>query len=103
VAEIGRIISSTLNIEEVYERFAEEVRKLIPLDRIALSTFNPENHSITMGYTHGVEVEDRKRGAVYPLAGSLFEEIFSKRSGILVQTEDESELAERYPILLSSL
>ena len=27
MAEIGRIISSTLNIEEVYERFAEEVRK----------------------------------------------------------------------------
>ncbi len=36
VAEIGRIISSTLNIEEVYERFAEEVRKLISFDRIVI-------------------------------------------------------------------
>src|SRR4030042_4214032 len=30
MAEIGRIISSTLDIEEVYERFAEEAHKLIP-------------------------------------------------------------------------
>jgi PAS domain S-box-containing protein len=34
VAEIGRIISSTLNIEEVYESFANEAQKLIPFDRI---------------------------------------------------------------------
>jgi PAS domain S-box-containing protein len=33
IAEIGRIISSTMNIEEVYERFAQEVEKLIPVDR----------------------------------------------------------------------
>jgi len=33
IAEIGRIISSTLKIEEVYERFAEEVKKLIHFDR----------------------------------------------------------------------
>jgi len=30
MAEIGRIISSTLNIEEVYERFAVEAKRLIP-------------------------------------------------------------------------
>ena len=41
MAEIGRIVSSTLNIEEVYERFAEEVRKLIPFDRIAINIINP--------------------------------------------------------------
>jgi PAS domain S-box-containing protein len=102
VAEIGRIISSTLNIEEVYERFAEEVRKLIPLDRIALTTINPDHRSGTIAYVLGVEVEDRNQGAVFPLTGSFYEEIFSKRSGILVQTEDESELVERYPILLST-
>jgi len=102
MAEIGRIISSTLNIEEVYERFAEEVRKLIPFDRIALSTFNPENHSSTMAYALGVEVEDRKHGTVFPLTGSFYEELIAKRSGIIIQTEDEKELEEHYPTLLST-
>ena len=102
MAEIGRIISSTLNIEEVYERFAEEVRKLIPFDRIALSTSDPESHSSTMAYVLGVEVEDRNQGAVFSLTSSFYEEIIAKRSGILIQTEDESEFAERYPTLFST-
>jgi PAS domain S-box-containing protein len=101
MAEIGRIISSTLNIEEVYERFAEEVRKLIPFDRIAVGTINLEDHSVTMAYVLGVEVEDRNQGTAFPLTGSFYEEITSTRSGILTQTEDESELTERYPGLLS--
>ena len=37
MAEIGRIISSTLNIEEVYKLFSEEVKKLLPFDRIVIS------------------------------------------------------------------
>ena len=45
MAEIGRIISSTLNIEEVYEHFAEEVRKLIPFDRIAINIINHDDHT----------------------------------------------------------
>ena len=42
MAEIGRIVSSTLNIEEVYERFAEEVRKLISFDRIIINIDQPQ-------------------------------------------------------------
>ena len=42
MAEIGRIISSTLDIEEVYERFAQEVEKIIPFDRIAINIINPK-------------------------------------------------------------
>ena len=37
ITEIGRIIGSSLNIDEVYQRFADEARKLIPFDRIGLS------------------------------------------------------------------
>ena len=40
LAEIGRTISSSLNIDEVYERFAEHVRTLIPFDRIELATID---------------------------------------------------------------
>jgi len=36
MAEIGRIASSTLNFEEVYERFAEEVRRLISFDSLVV-------------------------------------------------------------------
>ena len=42
MAKIGRIVSSTLNIEEVYERFAEEVRKFIQFERITINNIIPK-------------------------------------------------------------
>jgi len=37
IAEVGRIISSTLNIEEVFELFAAELSRLIEFDMVATS------------------------------------------------------------------
>jgi PAS domain S-box-containing protein len=37
IAEIGKVVGSTLEIEAIYERFAAEVRKLIPFDRLAVN------------------------------------------------------------------
>ena len=68
MAEIGRIISSTLSIEEVYERFAEEVRKLFPVDRFMVNILNPEDRTITMAYVFGVEVAGRRQRDVIPSA-----------------------------------
>ncbi|HUL29027.1 MAG TPA: PAS domain S-box protein [Thermodesulfobacteriota bacterium] len=102
VAEIGRIVSSTLNIDEVYDRFAEEVRKLIPFDRISVSTINPGERPVTLAYVLGVEMKDQVRGTVLPLAGTLFEELDARRSAILIQREDEGDLGERYPVLLKA-
>ena len=62
VAEIGQIISSTLNIEEVYERFAEEVRKVLPFDRVSVNTMDPDLTSITITYTFGVKIGDSEEG-----------------------------------------
>ena len=47
IAEIGRLIGSTLDIDEVYERFAAEARKLIPFDRLVVNLNKPqeEGHS----------------------------------------------------------
>jgi PAS domain-containing protein len=42
MAEIGRIISSTLNVEEVYESFANEAQKLIPFDRVSINPLMPK-------------------------------------------------------------
>ena len=41
IAEIGKVVGSTLDIDEVYERFAAEARKLIPFDRLAVNLHQP--------------------------------------------------------------
>ncbi|RPI99572.1 MAG: GAF domain-containing sensor histidine kinase, partial [Deltaproteobacteria bacterium] len=102
VAEIGRIIGSTLDIEEVYERFAEEVRKIIPFDRIVINLIDTEKNTFSNAYVTGIGIEDRKAGAVYPLKGSANFEMISTQSSLLVQTEDPDEYRDRFPTLLST-
>jgi two-component system cell cycle sensor histidine kinase/response regulator CckA len=97
VAEIGRIISSTLNIEEVYERFAEKVRKILPFDRVSVNTMDPGLTSIAIAYTFGVKIGDSEEGIHITMESSVYEDIVNRRSSILIQTENESELAGRYP------
>ena len=99
-AEIGRIISSTLDIEQVYDRFAAAVRRLIHFDRISISIIDSEHHTATVAYAMGTEIVGRQPGDIFPLSGTINEHILKTRSSILVQTEDICEIAERFPSFL---
>jgi two-component system cell cycle sensor histidine kinase/response regulator CckA len=100
IAEIGRIISSTLRIEEVYELFAEEVQKLIPFDRISINTVNHSDRTVTNTYSAGSRLTYYPDGKVIPFEDSIYQNLAPKRSAILVQPMDESDLQTRYPALL---
>ena len=102
MAEIGRIISSTLNIEEVYELFAKEMGKLIPFDRIVIGIINIEKNTTFNVYMAGKGIADRKVGTIYPLKGSGNFEMVRTKSSLLIQTEDFDEYKDRFPMLLST-
>ena len=101
MAEIGQIISSTLNIEEVYERFAEEVHKFIPFDRIAVNIINPEERTFRILYVSGPQVNQRRGGEIIPLAGTGTEEVRRIRASVLMREENQEEILSRCPGLLS--
>jgi PAS domain S-box-containing protein len=100
MARIGQIISSTLHIEEVYDRFAEEVQKLIPFDRIAITTVNFQENINTIAYCTGMELQGCGVGSVIPLNCSPTGEVVRKRSSLIIQIENREELASRFPTLL---
>lgn len=100
IAEIGKIISASLNIEETYERFAEEARKLIPFDRIMVALNHPKEGIAKVAYVSGIGLEERRIGDVYPLKQSGNEEVMRSRAGLLVQPESEEELAARFSTLI---
>src|SRR4030043_1159013 len=101
MAEIGRIMSSTLNIEEIYERFIEEVRKLIQGDRITIAIGDPNGSILTLAYAWGLEVEGQKTGGVYPLAGTASRKAMQIRSSILTQGENIEEVLRLFPAFSS--
>ncbi len=97
MAEIGRIVSSTLNIEEVYERFAEEVRKLIPFDRIGISIKNIEGEMVKIAYEAGLKIPGRQTGKFFSLKGTITGEVLRSRSSRCISTEDTEGFVPRYP------
>jgi len=103
MAEIGRIISSTPDIEDIYERFAEQARQLIAFDYICISTVNREKGTLHIPYVSGYVIPGRVRTDVVSLAGSFTEEAVRTRSSQLIQTEDAEEVADRFPGLLPFL
>lgn len=92
VAKIGRIISSTLEIDKVYKHFAEEVRKIIPFDRISVDMIHPEKDGFSTAYALGKGAEGHRSKEIIPLAGSTTEEVVRSRSSLLLQTEDIEEV-----------
>jgi signal transduction histidine kinase len=97
IAGIGRIIGSTLNIEEVYERFADEAKKLIPFDRVAINLINSRDRTITASYESGLNIPGRKIGNIHPLKKSFNELIFQTRMAQMLHPASLPELKNQFP------
>ncbi|HBB17668.1 MAG TPA: hypothetical protein DCZ97_11990 [Syntrophus sp. (in: bacteria)] len=103
IAEIGRVISSSLDIDEVYESFVTEARKLIPSDRISVTVINPDGKSFTNAYVSGFDIPERRPGTIAPIAGSVSEIFMKKRSGLIIHVEDPEDFVKRLPGVTVSL
>ena len=99
MAEIGRIINSSLNIDEVYDRFAEEVRKHLSFDRISINFVIREDNTARSIYIAGADVTGRSSGDVTPLKGTALLECMRTRSSMLLQPENVEECIARFPAL----
>jgi PAS domain S-box-containing protein len=102
IAEIGRVIGSTLNIEEVYERFAKKVCELIPFDRISIGLNNLENRTIKSAYVAGTVLGNIRAGSILPLPNSINEQLLKRRSSLLIRLENEDQILRDFPVALDN-
>jgi len=97
MAEIGRIVSSTLNMGEVHEKLAGEIGKLLEFDNISFNIIDSERKYLELLYVSGVPIPGREAGVVVPLAGTITEEIVGTRSGIVI--DDIEEKLRKFPVI----
>ena len=98
LAEIGRIISSTLNIDEIYEQFAYQVSLLIPFDRLSISSVDMEAHTVQAVYAVGGDIPGWERNVVHDIVPGGISDILERdRRGILFRTPAEEEEAGHQP------
>jgi PAS domain S-box-containing protein len=89
LARIGRIISSTLNIDEVYDRFVEEVNRLVSFDGIAINIINYADSTVSVPYVSGVTVLGCEKGDVFSVEGSMTGKIMHSRGGMIEHLDDQ--------------
>ena len=103
VADIGRVISSTISIEEIYKAFSEKVREFIPFDRIVINLIDPERGIVSCQYHEGIFVSGRQGGDVLSSEGTATEQIRRTGKGFIIQSESAIEIGKKYPGLQPEL
>ncbi len=99
IAAIGRIISSTQDIESVYDRFAGEVRKIIAFEHISIKIVIEKEEVLTIAHDAGADIPGWKKGAVIPLSGTATERVRRTRSGF-IQSRGNGKADVPIPALL---
>ena len=104
LATIGRVITSSLDVNEVYEQFANQVLQLLPADRIDIVSVDQANWTLTYEYVYGIKVDSPSAlpGFTRTLEGSVVEAVVRGKSGILVVPQDEDDLFQHFPIFSDS-
>ncbi|MDA0768706.1 MAG: GAF domain-containing protein [Chloroflexi bacterium] len=100
LAEIGRVTSFSLDLDEVYSTFAEQVRRLIAYDRVAIGLIDEEQDNLTIAFVVGSAVKGREPGDFISLNGTHSRDVIRRRDGVLTQETDESEIKSLFPGLM---
>jgi len=99
MAEIGRVINLSLEIDEVYERFAELTKSAIHFDRITVTLIDDKNHLGMNSYTSGVRASEWDQDPVWSLVGTQFERLLRDREPIAHGAESIEDFINEFPAL----
>ena len=97
LAEIGRVVSSSLQLEQVFDSFAEQVGRLMPLDRITIGLSDRARNRYEVAFASGVDVGSRGRGDVISLRGSIAERVVETKSTVLFQPLSLEQAERGFP------
>ncbi len=94
LAALGRLISSTLDINEIYEKFGREVQKLIPFTSLVVTLYNSKEDTFRVSYVCGNDPAGWRINDNIPPTGLLLERVMRSRSGLFIQPEAAERVAE---------
>ncbi|HSG25298.1 MAG TPA: GAF domain-containing protein, partial [Anaerolineales bacterium] len=101
IDEIAQIITSTTDIQKVYERFADELRRLIDFQRANVRLLCDDPNFYVLKYIFGEERSGHPRGIIKPLANTQLESVIKTGRTVnrhhiadkMEYPEDEEQLA----------
>ena len=103
LAEIGRIVNSSLDIETVYEQFAEQVGRVLNFDRLSIARLGPNEGEFTISHVTGVEIPGLEIGAVWKLAETPLAPVLEDGETLFFRHIDAPGLAASFRIVADSV
>lgn len=95
MAEISRIVSSSLDLRETYEKFARTAGKLLSFDRIAIVLVDVQGKAMQYDYVKGLKVPLCEPGDKVTISETFLKEILRTRKGIMIQGKEISKWVEK--------
>jgi signal transduction histidine kinase len=95
ISKLDRVISSSLDIHEVYDAFVEGVKGLVDYDRISVALYDEENDAIIMHLVRPKGGSKLQEGSKRPMKGTVIEHVINTgRPFIRRDTQREKEFQE---------
>ena len=91
VGDLALIVTSTLNMSQVYEYFASQARKVVSFDRAAVNSIDVERGSLTIKCLVGEALPGCEVGDTFSLHGTLTELAYSARRPIVLDRPREND------------
>ena len=99
LAQIGRIMTSASDIDEVYERFTEAVTSVIPADRLSIVVVDSEAWQHKSRYYAGIDVPLATLDVWHPLDGQVLETVVRSKQPQIVDESNVASILARSPRL----
>jgi len=98
-ATIGRIVSSSLDITEVYDAFAKQVRTLVRFDWLAVPIFDQDMKGQRIDYVSSDSISRLKRGTWMKREGTFIGSVADQRDVVAVALDYDQEMIEEFPTM----
>ncbi len=86
VDEVARVITSTLDIQEGYGEFAQQLGQLVEFDHVAIAVIDQDAGTVEYKYSYGQTLPGYDGGQIVPLEGTRTQKVFM--TGQTLVTED---------------
>ena len=97
IAKIGRIISSSTDINDIYAQFVSAVHEVLESDRTIIAEIDLDRRTYTPVYVNGIAVEGSSKGLTRPLDGTVIAQVVDVREALLLDKKATEALTHTYP------
>ena len=96
IHDVAQILTSELDIDQVYERFAAEVHRIVPYDRVSVNVLDQSGSLVTIAYEHQVDgLSLSAKGQMVPLDGIASGEVLRNLRPLVI--DDMAEDTKFWP------